>query len=102
MVDKGLRLVLEVDALALLLVDRGIDFSVLDHLLHLVVAEGGCTGDGDGLLLAAALVLGGDAEDAVGVDIEGHLDLGHAPRRRRDAGELELAEQVVVLCGSNR
>ena len=34
--------------------------------------------------------------DAVGVDVEGHLDLGHAARSRRDAGQLEAAEQLVV------
>ena len=36
-----------------------------------------------------------DVEDPVGVDLEAHLDLRHAARRRRDAAELELAQQVV-------
>ncbi|CAA7389667.1 unnamed protein product [Spirodela intermedia] len=35
-------------------------------------------------------------QDAVGVDVEANGDLGDAPRRRRDAGELELAQEVVV------
>ena len=35
-------------------------------------------------------------EDAVRVDVERDLDLRHAARRRRDAGELELAERLVV------
>ena len=35
-------------------------------------------------------------EDAVGVDVERDLDLRDAPRRRRDAGELELAQRLVV------
>ena len=34
--------------------------------------------------------------DAVGVDVEGDLDLRHAARGRRDAGQLEAAEQLVV------
>ena len=34
--------------------------------------------------------------DAVGVDVEGDLDLRHAARRRRQAGELERAELLVV------
>ena len=42
--------------------------------------------------LLGGLVLGGDGDDAVGVDVEGHLDLRHAAGRRRDAGQLELAE----------
>ncbi len=41
-------------------------------------------------------VLGRDVHDAVGVDVEADLDLRDAPRRRRDAGELELAERLVV------
>ncbi len=53
-------------------------------------------GDGDLLLLAGTLVLGGDVEDAVGVDVEGDFDLRHAARGRRDAVELEGAELLVV------
>ena len=41
-------------------------------------------------------VLGADVEDAVGVDVEHDVDLRHAARRRRDARQLELAQQVVV------
>ena len=40
---------------------------------------------------------GKGGERAVGVDVEGDLDLRHAAGRRRDARQLELAEQVVVL-----
>ena len=42
------------------------------------------------------LVLGGDVEDAVGVDVEHDVDLRDAARRGRDAAQLELAQQVVV------
>jgi hypothetical protein len=31
------------------------------------------------------------------VDVEGHFNLRHATRRRWDAGQLKLAENVVVL-----
>merc|ERR1712086_1005430 len=44
-----------------------------------------------------ALVLGGDTEHTVDVNLEGDLDLRHATRGRRDVLEVELAEQVVVL-----
>jgi hypothetical protein len=37
-------------------------------------------GDGDFLFLAGAEILGADVEDAVGVDVEGDLDLRHAAR----------------------
>ena len=48
------------------------------------------------LLLAGALVPGADVDDAVGVDVERHLDLRHSARGRRDSDELELAEELVV------
>ena len=69
---------------------------VLHHLLDLVLLEARSAGDTDLLLLARAEVLGGHVEDAVGVDVERDLDLRHAARRRRDAGQLELAERLVV------
>ena len=46
--------------------------------------------------LPVRLVLGRDVDDAVGVDVEGDLDLRHAARRGRNADEIELAEQLVV------
>jgi hypothetical protein len=50
----------------------------------------------DRLLLAGGLVLGRHVQDAVGVDVEGDLDLRHAARRRRDVGEVEAAQRLVV------
>ena len=52
--------------------------------------------DLDRLLLAAGLVLRGDVQDAVRVDVEGDLDLRHAARRRRDPVEDEAPERAVV------
>ena len=49
-----------------------------------------------GLLLAGGQVLGVHVHDAVGVDVEGDLDLRHAARSRRQAGQLEVAERLVV------
>ncbi|MNK62765.1 NAD-specific glutamate dehydrogenase [compost metagenome] len=69
---------------------------VAAHLLDVILGETAGVGDGDLLLVAGGLVLGRDVHDAVGVDIERDLDLGHAAGRRRDAGELELAEGLVV------
>ena len=39
---------------------------------------------------------GGHVDDAVGVDVEGDLDLRHAARRGRQADELEAAERAIV------
>ena len=46
--------------------------------------------------LLVALSLADDGQDAVGVDVEGHLDLRHAARRGRDAVEEEAADRAVV------
>ena len=48
------------------------------------------------LLLAGGLVLGGDVQDAVGVDVEGDFDLRDAARGRRDAVQAEAAQGHVV------
>src|SRR5207302_10231191 len=52
--------------------------------------------DADLLLLASALVLGLDVDDAVGVDVERDLDLRHATRRRWQSDQVELTEHLVV------
>ena len=58
--------------------------------------EAAAGGDGDLLLLAGAQVLGADVQDAVGVNVEGHFDLRHAARGRRDVRQMELADGLVV------
>ena len=47
------------------------------------------------LLQARLLVLGRDLDQAVGVDLEGDVDLGHAGRGRLDADELEDRQGLV-------
>ena len=46
--------------------------------------------------LPVPLSLARDVDDAVGVDVEGDLDLRHAARRRRNSDQVELAEHLVV------
>src|SRR3546814_19956943 len=89
-------MVLRLDQGAALLVLLGVELGILHHLLDLGVAETARGLDADGLLLAGRLVLGADVDDAVGVDVEGDLDLRHAARRGRNADQVELAEQLVV------
>ena len=74
----------------------GVRLGLRDHPLHLVLGEPGAALDPDLLLVAGAEVLRGHVDDPVRVDVEADLDLRHAPRRRRDADELELAERLVV------
>ena len=70
---------------------------ILHRLVDFILAQVGGSGDGDLLLVAGAQILGGYMDDAVGVDVEADLDLGHAPRRRRDARQLEPAQGLIVL-----
>ncbi|EAS48812.1 putative glutamate dehydrogenase [Aurantimonas manganoxydans SI85-9A1] len=95
--QQALGLVLRLDGRATLLVGVGIGLGVLDHLLDIGVGQTTGSLDGDPLLLVGALVLGRHVDDAVGVDVEGDLDLRHAARCRRDALEVEPAERLVVL-----
>ena len=95
-VDERIGLVARLDQLAPLLVLGGVGFRLLDHSLDLVLGQAARGLDAYLLLLARALVLGRDVDDAVGVDVEGDLDLRHPARRRRQADEVELAQQLVV------
>ncbi|EHH12994.1 NAD-specific glutamate dehydrogenase [Mesorhizobium amorphae CCNWGS0123] len=89
-------LVAGLDQRAPLLVALGIGLGVLHHLLDVGVRKAARRLDADLVLLAGALVLGRDVDDAVGVDVEGDFDLRHAARCRRNADEIELAEHLVV------
>mmetsp|Transcript_18676 Transcript_18676/g.50144 ORF Transcript_18676/g.50144 Transcript_18676/m.50144 type:complete len:221 (+) Transcript_18676:447-1109(+) len=71
---------------------------LLNHLLNLLLREAALVvGDGDLLTLACALVLGSHVQDAVGIDLKRHLDLGLSPRCWGDSTKLELSKQMVVL-----
>mmetsp|Transcript_109647 Transcript_109647/g.340299 ORF Transcript_109647/g.340299 Transcript_109647/m.340299 type:complete len:677 (+) Transcript_109647:253-2283(+) len=97
-VDVAVERILRVDPLLDLLVLVRVLLGLLDHLLDLLLGQAALVVcDRDLLALACALVLRADVQDAVRVDLEGHLDLRLAARRRRDPAQLELAEEVVVL-----
>ena len=96
LVREVLRPVLDLDRLGLLAVLLGVGLGLLDHPLHLVLLERGRAGDGHLVLLAGAAVMRGDVEDAVGVDVEGDLDLRHSARRRRDPIQGECPQDAVV------
>ena len=65
------------DLLLVLLVLSLVFLGVLDHLLDLVLGQAALiVGDGDLPGISGGLVLGRHVEDAVGVDIEGDVNLG--------------------------
>mmetsp|Transcript_30964 Transcript_30964/g.61375 ORF Transcript_30964/g.61375 Transcript_30964/m.61375 type:complete len:203 (-) Transcript_30964:1457-2065(-) len=97
-VEERLEAVPGVDPLLDLLVLLGELLRLPDHALDVLLAQPALLGrDGDLLGLAGALVLGRDLEDAVGVDLEGDVDLRHAAGGGGDASQLKLAQEVVVL-----
>src|SRR5918992_800937 len=95
-VHQVVGVVADVSLFAALLVLFGVRFRILHHLLDLRVGETAGGRDRDPLLLAGPQVLGPDVDYAVRVDVESDLDLGYAPGGRRDADELEVADDLVV------
>ena len=79
----------------LVLVGVGLGFGF--HALDFLFAEAAAGLDADVLALTGGLVEGADVEDAVGVDVEGDLNLGHSTRCRRNAGQVEAADGLVVV-----
>src|SRR3984893_8358818 len=94
--DQRIGTVFRLDQLALALVFLGMRFGILDHAVDIRLRQATRRLDADLLLLAGRLVLGRNLDNAVGVDVESHLDLRHAARRRWNADQVELAEQLVV------
>jgi len=94
----GLELVLGLDLVLLGLVFRLELLGVVDHLFNVLLGKSALVvGDGDLVLFASGLVTGRDVEDTVSIDVEGDLDLGNTSWSWGDLGEIELAEDVVVL-----
>ena len=89
-VVAGLRLLA---ALAVLL---GVGLGVLDHPVDVLLGQRRLAGDRHRLLLVRRPVLGRHVDDAVGVDVEGHLDLRDARGAGGEVDELELAQRLVV------
>src|SRR5260370_27629500 len=74
---QSVGMVLGIDRFATLLVLGGVGLGVLDHLLDVGFRQAAGGLDPDLLFLAGRLVLGRHVDDAVGVDVEGDLDLPH-------------------------
>src|ERR1700719_5175844 len=92
-VDQRVGLVTRLDHLAPPLVLRGMLLGFADHALNICLGETPRGLDANLLLLAGRLVLGRNVHDAIGVDVEGDLDLRHAARCRRDTDQVELTQQ---------
>ena len=90
--DNGVRAVTRHHQFMKFTVFLGVCLGILNHALDFVVRQTGARLDLDFLFLAGRLVSRADMHDAVGVDIESDLDLGHAARRGADAGQVETGQ----------
>ena len=97
LVDERVGVVADLGLLPALAVLLGVGLGVAHHPVDLVPVEGRLAGDRHRLLLARRPVPGRDVDDAVGVDVERDLDLGHAPGGGRQVDELELAQRLVAV-----
>ena len=93
---KGLGAVAAVDLTAFAPIFRGLQLGLGQQALHLLFAEVGAPLDADALLAARGAVGGGHLQQAVGVDVKGHLHLGYPPGGRWNAGQAETAQGLVV------
>src|SRR5207302_4062460 len=75
----------------------GIFEGLQDHLFHLFICEAICRFYFDRLIFVRPLLLGRDAQNAVGVDEELHFDAGHSGWHWRDIPEIELRETAAIL-----
>ena len=94
--DDRLGFVARVDQQARGEVGLGVLERVEQHPLDLVVGQPVRRLHLDRLLDVGAQLARGDAEDAVGVDLELHLDARQAGRHRRNAAQLEARQRPVV------
>ena len=97
-VSVGLKAVLGADTGTLLLILLLVLLSISKHALNFLLGQAALVVGNDNLVgLASTLLDSRDVDDTIGIDIEGDLNLRDTARSRRDTGQLELAEQVVVL-----
>src|SRR4029079_14456891 len=66
------------------------------HLFNLRLIQTRGAFDTNLWLLAGAQIFGRDIENTVVIDVKRDFDLWHAPRRRRNAVQMEQAEQFIV------
>src|SRR5690606_37952480 len=95
-VDQLIALVAHGDQFLELAVLIGIGLGITHHLLDFFIAQPGVGLDHDRLLFTSGLVLGRHIEDTVGIDVEADLDLRYTTLRRRDVGQVETAQRLVL------
>src|SRR6266567_2269363 len=96
LIREHVSVVLDLDRFLRLLVLFGVRFSFTLHLLDLLLRKSGAAGNGNLLFLSGAEIFRRDVQNAVRVDVEGHLDLRNAARGRWNSVEMKRAELLIV------
>ncbi|KAF3794051.1 NAD-specific glutamate dehydrogenase [Nymphaea thermarum] len=72
---------------------------ILNHPLDLLLPQSPLVATDDKMVrLLGGLVLRRDVQDTISIDVEAYVYSRNTARGRRDAGEREFSEQVVVTC----
>ena len=96
-IDQRVGGILDLDLLLSLQIVSGKALCILDLGIDLLLGELVRSGDGHILLLLGGQILGRDMDDAIGIDIEGDLDLRNSPRCRWNSHQCEPAQGYIVL-----
>ena len=96
MYDLRVEFVLRLDGFLPLKIRLLVGLCIANHALDVRIAESAAALDDDALLLTSGLVASADMQDAVRIDVEGHLDLRKTARGGGEATQLELAKSLVV------
>ena len=94
---QGLGPVAAVDLRPFAAVFGGFLFGLLEQLGDLLFAEVGTPLDRDALLTPGGAIGGGDLQQAIGINVEGDLHLGHTPGSWRNARKAEATQRLVAL-----
>ena len=70
----------------------GVRLRILHHGIDLGIGEPAGACDGDLLFLAGSSVFGTHIQDAIGIDVNGHLNLRDASGSQRDSHQVEFPQ----------
>ena len=96
LVDHGIGLIAGLGYLGNATIFFSIGLGVFDHALNFGLVEARVGLDRDLIFFAARFVLGRHVQDAIGIDIKRHLDLGRTARGLGNALEVEFTEQLIA------
>ena len=94
---QGLGPVAAINRRSLAPIFSRLQLSLLDQLFDLLGAEVGPALNAHALLAAGGAVHRRHLKQAIGIDVERHLHLGHPAGRGRDAGQAEATQALVAL-----